>query len=72
MPIYSYRCKNCNKEFEMQRSFSDAPLDDCPYCGAKKAINKVYSDVAVVYHGSGYYCTDHPHSGSCNCSNCKG
>ena len=69
MPIYNYRCKNCHKEFE--RSFSDAPLEDCPYCGAKKSINKIYSDVAVVYHGSGYYCTDNPHSGSCNCDHCK-
>ena len=22
-------------------------------------------DVPVIFHGSGYYCTDHPHEGGC-------
>ena len=70
MPIYTYRCKSCEKVFDMERSISDAPLTDCPYCGAKDALKKVYSDVAVVYHGSGYYCTDHPHDGGC-CGTCN-
>ena len=59
MPIYSYRCTKCGKHFDLSQSFADDPVKDCPYCGAKGSVKKTYSDsdVAVIYHGSGYYCT---------------
>lgn len=71
MPIYSYKCTKCGKHFDLSQSFSDDPVKDCPYCGQKGSVKKTYSDseVAVIYHGSGYYCTDHPHSG-CGCDSC--
>ena len=40
-------------------------------CGGD--AKRMFSDpAAVIYKGSGYYCTDNPHGGSCNCSQCKG
>ena len=37
------------------------------------AMPRDYSDpAAVIYKGSGYYCTDNPHGNGCNCSQCKG
>jgi len=49
MPIYEYKCKNCDNEFEMIRSANDDDRDvECPECGKKKA-EKVMS----VFAGSG-------------------
>lgn len=58
MPIYTYRCANCGVQFEKTQKFSDQPLQWCPECG-KKALNKVYQPVGIVFKGSGFYSTDH-------------
>ena len=56
MPTYEYACTNCGHEFEAFQSFSDAALTECPEC--KGAIQKVYSNVGVVFKGSGFYKND--------------
>lgn len=58
MPIYTYRCANCGVQFDKTQKFSDQPLQWCPECG-KKALNKVYQPVGIVFKGSGFYATDH-------------
>lgn len=71
MPIYSYKCTKCGKEYDKMRPFSDSDSSDiCPNCGGE--ARRVFTEPgAVIYKGTGYYCTDHPHSEGCNCSNCK-
>jgi putative FmdB family regulatory protein len=56
MPTYEYACTECGHEFEAFQSFSDVALTQCPEC--KGAIQKVYSNVGVVFKGSGFYKTD--------------
>jgi putative FmdB family regulatory protein len=58
MPTYEYVCTKCGERLEAVQSFSDAPLTDCPSCGKKKALRKVFSAVGVVFKGSGFYKTD--------------
>jgi len=55
VPTYQYQCES-EHEFEVIQSFSDAAIDTCPECGAK--ARKVYSNVGVVFKGSGFYKTD--------------
>ena len=58
MPTYQYACTNSEgkHEFEVVQSFSDAPVSECPECGAP--VRKVYGSVGVVFKGSGFYRTD--------------
>ena len=58
MPTYQYACTNTegNHEFELVQSFTDAPVSECPECGAP--VRKVYGSVGVVFKGSGFYRTD--------------
>ena len=56
MPTYEYQCEGCTDQFEVVQSFSDAPLSKCNKCGG--ALRKVYSNVGVVFKGSGFYKTD--------------
>lgn len=72
MPIYSYRCSSCGNSYDAMKSFSEADEDDiCPICG--KTAKRHFSDpAAVIYKGSGYYCTDNKHDSGCCCGSCKG
>ena len=56
MPIYAYKCKNCEHRFEVRQRFSDDTLTECPVCSGN--IRRVISPVGVVFKGSGFYVTD--------------
>jgi len=43
MPLYSYHCSKCEKEFELLVSSSDVPV--CPACGSDK-LDRLMSRVA--------------------------
>ena len=56
MPTYEYACVACGHEFEAVQSFSEAALSECPKF--KGELRKVYSNVGVVFKGSGFYKND--------------
>jgi putative FmdB family regulatory protein len=57
MPIYEYRCKECEHEVESLQKLSDPPLVTCPACG-KPALQKLVSAAGFQLKGSGWYVTD--------------
>jgi len=56
MPIYSYKCTQCDHRFEARQRFTDDPLTECPVCGS--LVRKVITPVGIVFKGSGFYVTD--------------
>ena len=56
MPTYEYVCKENGHQLEVQQSFTDEPLKECPECGG--ALRKVFGNIAVTFKGSGFYKTD--------------
>ncbi|MEI6407385.1 MAG: FmdB family zinc ribbon protein [Actinomycetes bacterium] len=56
MPTYQYACNACGHEFELVQSFSEDAIRICPECQGE--VRKVYSNVGVVFKGSGFYKTD--------------
>jgi putative FmdB family regulatory protein len=62
MPLYEYQCKKCKHRFEKIQKFSDAPIKKCPECGG--AVEKLLSQSAVQFKGSGWYVTDYARKGS--------
>jgi putative FmdB family regulatory protein len=56
MPTYTYRCTNCDHEFEARQRMTEAPLTACPVCEGK--IRRVVNSVGVVFKGKGFYVTD--------------
>ena len=57
MPLYEYQCKKCKHRFEKIQKFSDPPVRKCPECGG--AVEKLISQSAVQFKGSGWYVTDY-------------
>jgi putative FmdB family regulatory protein len=50
MPIYDYRCNDCNKTFELLVRSSDTPV--CPACGNPR-LEKLLSRPAAPGHTAG-------------------
>ena len=61
MPTYSYRCTECDTAFDIQQTFTDDALTECPTCQGR--LRKVYNSIGVTFNGSGFYRTDSRSSG---------
>ena len=57
MPIYAYKCGSCGHAKDVLQKMSDAPLTQCPACGAP-AFTKQLTAAGFQLKGSGWYATD--------------
>ena len=57
MPIYAYKCGSCGHAKDVLQKISDAPLTDCPACGAP-SFSKQITAAGFQLKGSGWYVTD--------------
>ena len=57
MPIYAYKCSSCGHTQDVLQKVSDAPLADCPACGAA-SFAKQLTAAGFQLKGSGWYATD--------------
>lgn len=53
MPIYEYRCPDCDEQFEKLVKIS-APKPECPKCGSADA-QKLVSTSGFILKGGGWY-----------------
>ena len=63
MPIYAYKCGSCGHAKDVLQKISDAPLTQCPACGAQ-AFSKQVTAAGFQLKGSGWYVTDFRGSGA--------
>ena len=63
MPIYAYQCESCGHAKDVLQKISDAPLTDCPVCGAS-TFKKQLTAAGFQLKGSGWYVTDFRNGGS--------
>jgi putative FmdB family regulatory protein len=63
MPIYAYKCAACGHELDALQKISDAPLTQCPECGAAQ-LKKQLTAAGFQLKGSGWYATDFRNSGN--------
>ena len=57
MPIYSYYCDSCVKEFDLRQGFDAVTEADCASCG--NPARRKFVAPTVIYKGSGFYTTDY-------------
>jgi putative FmdB family regulatory protein len=51
MPIYEYRCENCEERFEEFLAASTAPSPRCPVCGSE-SVARLFSTFATEWRPS--------------------
>jgi putative FmdB family regulatory protein len=59
VPIYEYRCTQCDHRFERLQPVGSPP-EACPRCGG--ATRRLLGSVGLVFRGSGFYTTDYRRS----------
>lgn len=59
MPIYEYRCDQCDHVFEELQGFSDPPPERCPSCGAAESVGRLVSRSSFHLQGGGWYADDY-------------
>jgi putative FmdB family regulatory protein len=57
MPIYEYKCKDCDNHFEIMQKISEDPLKECEKCGG--SLEKQWSLSGFQFKGAGWYVTDY-------------
>jgi len=57
MPLYEYRCNDCDKTFEVLQKINAEPLTGCLYCSG--SVDKLISTSSFQFKGSGWYVTDY-------------
>ncbi|MBI5324493.1 MAG: zinc ribbon domain-containing protein [Ignavibacteriae bacterium] len=62
MPVYEYKCRKCEREFEVTQRITEEPLKKCILDGCDgEVFRKISKNVGLVFNGSGFYLTDYVH-----------
>ena len=52
MPLYDYRCTECDREVEVMHGINESGPETCEHCGG--AMRKALSPPAIHFKGSGW------------------
>ena len=63
MPLYEYRCTNCQHVFEKVHEVGGTP-GPCPNCGGTP--QRIFTSVGLIFKGSGFHTTDYRKRGPAN------
>ena len=55
MPIYHYRCEECNEVEEVWAKINDPAPPRCAHCGAEGKMKRTLSRTAFQLKGGGWY-----------------
>lgn len=55
MPLFEYRCKECEHLEEVLQKHGEPPPETCPECGAKNTLEKEVSLTSFQLKGGGWY-----------------
>jgi putative FmdB family regulatory protein len=61
MPIYEYKCNECENHFEAMQKMTEDPLKVCEKCGGN--LEKQWSLSGFQLKGEGWYLTDYAKKG---------
>ena len=50
MPIYKYKCTECDYEFEALQTMKEKPLTLCPECLSEESLEKCISMKQIICH----------------------
>lgn len=57
MPLYEYKCKQCDETMSVTRGFDD-PEEEYKCSSCETTMSRVYFSPGVTFKGTGFYSTD--------------
>lgn len=63
MPLYKYRCNDCDNVFKLLCLDGEEEEPKCPKCGST-SVERMVSRVGLRFKGNGFYRTDYKNNGS--------
>lgn len=54
MPKYQIYCATCDKEYEIEKSYSDVSPFSCPKGHTKRIVKKIKTSAPVHFKGDGF------------------
>lgn len=54
MPVYCIYCTTCNKEYEIEKSYTDTKPFSCPKGHTKRIVNRIKSAAPVIFKTDGF------------------
>ena len=58
MPIYEYKCTECDEHFDIQQSIKDDTLTTLPGPDHEHKLKKIFHPVGIAFKGEGFYKND--------------
>lgn len=55
MPLFEYKCSECESIVEVLEMTGDRPLEDCEECGSIFSMEKIISLSSFSLKGGGWY-----------------
>lgn len=56
MPKYTYKCNNCEEEFDIDIPISEVPLKKCIKCGETNCLERVWNKgISYINKSGGFY-----------------
>jgi len=62
MPVYAYRCSQCDHEKDVLQKINDPELTECPQCLTSSFAKKLTAP-GFMLKGNGWYATDFKNGG---------
>ncbi|MFN2459658.1 MAG: FmdB family zinc ribbon protein [Candidatus Velthaea sp.] len=56
MPLYDYRCQQCDAVTEVRHGFKETHSAPCAACGG--TLRRVFNAAGIVFKGAGFYIND--------------
>ncbi|MFP4135450.1 MAG: FmdB family zinc ribbon protein [Candidatus Acetothermia bacterium] len=64
MPLYKYRCNECDNTFRvLRKNGKKDEIPECPECGSTD-VERLISSVGLRFKGNGFYRTDYDNNSS--------
>ena len=57
MPVYTYICKKCEDQFDIEQKITAEPLKNCKKCDGE--LKKKLYPVGIAFKGPGFYSNDY-------------
>lgn len=55
MPTYSYKCKDCEHEFDINQRIVEDALTECPECNKEELVKIIKAEGGFQLKGKGWF-----------------